>query len=257
MANTVYFDFEIVLKRIMKRIKLVLEYDGTHYFGWQLQKGQHSVQQELEQALAILVKQPIRVIAAGRTDTGVHARNQVVHCDVPEVDLRKLVHGLNGIMQKDVVVKSARWVAADFHARFDATARRYHYFISTERSALNRNYAWIFTQPLNKTLMQAGAEIITDYENFKSFCKVKSNVKHYKCTIFTSRFFMLNGLLVYEIKANRFLHGMVRAIVGSLLELGRGKISLNEFRAMIEAQDRRKVPATAPARGLVLEEITY
>ncbi len=241
----------------MGRIKLVLEYDGTNYYGWQLQNGQHSVQEELEKALAVYVKQPVRVIAAGRTDTGVHARNQVVHCDLPETDLRKLVHGLNGIMNKDVVVKSATWVKADFHARFDATARRYRYYISTERSALNRSYAWIFTQPLNKTLMQAGAQVITEYENFKSFCKVKSTVKHYRCTIFTSRFLEMNGLLVYEIQANRFLHGMVRAIVGSLVELGRGKISLNELRSMIEAQDRRRVPATAPAKGLVLEEILY
>lgn len=241
----------------MKRIKLVLEYDGTNYYGWQLQKGQHSVQEELEKALAVYVKQPIRVIAAGRTDTGVHARNQVVHCDLPEVDPRKLMHGLNGIMNKDVVVKSATWVNPDFHARFDATARRYRYYISTERSALNRNYAWVFTQPLNRALMQVGAQVIVEYENFKSFCKVKSSVKHYRCTIFTSRFFLMNGLLVYEIQANRFLHGMVRAIVGSLVELGRGKIRLNDLRTMIEAQDRRRVPATAPAKGLVLEEIVY
>ncbi len=241
----------------MKRIKLVLEYDGTNYFGWQLQKGQYSVQEELERALAVFVKQPVRVVAAGRTDTGVHARNQVVHCDVPEVNLHRLVHGLNGIMKKDVVVKSASWERPDFHARFDATARRYRYYISTERSALNRNYAWIFTQPLNKTLMQAGADLITEYDNFKSFCKIKSTVKHYRCTLFVSRFFLMNDLLVYEIQANRFLHGMVRAIVGSLVELGRGKLSLNGLRNIIESRDRRLVPATAPAQGLVLEEVTY
>jgi tRNA pseudouridine38-40 synthase len=249
---------EPVQKTNMERIKLVLEYDGTNYSGWQIQSGQHTVQEELEQALNIYIRKPVRIIAAGRTDAGVHARNQVIHCDLPEgTDLRKLVHGLNGITNQDVVIKSAEQVRGDFHSRFDAKSRRYRYYISTRRTAIHRNYVWTVTHPLNKTIMQAGARIISAYENFQSFCKIKSEVAHYNCTIYDSHFLQENGLLIYEIKANRFLHGMVRAITGTLVQLGMGKLTLKEVHHLIAARDRRLVPATAPAKGLILEEVTY
>ncbi len=241
----------------MQRIKLVLEYDGSGYNGWQIQTGQKTIQQELEHALFVLFKQEIRVTAAGRTDTGVHARNQVVHCNISDADLFRLKQSLNGLLNRDIVVKEISITKPDFHARFDATARLYRYHIATEVTALNRDYAWTVRIPLNLTLLQVAAKIIPGYEDFKSFCKTKSEVNNHICTILTSRWIQQNGLLVYEIQANRFLHGMVRAIVGTLIEVGKGKVSLQDFKRMIEARDRRAVPATAPAHGLVLEKITY
>ena len=241
----------------MQRIKLVLEYDGTGYSGWQIQNGQSSIQEELERALFVLFKQQIRVTAAGRTDAGVHARNQVVHCDIPDFDIFKLKRSLNGILNRDMAVKEISSAGADFHARFDATARRYRYYITTDVSPLNRMYAWTVHYPLNFTLMQAGAKIVAEYDDFKAFCKVNSNVKHYRCSVLSSRWLKNDAIYIYEIKANRFLHGMVRAITGTLIELGRGKITLSEMRKMIELQDRQQVPGAAPAKGLVLEEVSY
>lgn len=241
----------------MQRIKLVVEYDGSGYSGWQIQNGQSSVQGELERALSVLFKQNLRVTAAGRTDAGVHARNQVAHCDIPDFDIYKLKRALNGILNRDIAVKEISTADAGFHARFDATARRYRYSIATNVTALKRKYSWMVHYPLNFTLMQAGANLLPDYENFKAFCKVNSEVKHYRCTILCSRWLMKDDVFIYEIQANRFLHGMVRAITGTLIELGRGRISLSEMRAIIESGDRQRVPFSAPAKGLVLEEVTY
>ena len=241
----------------MQRIKLVLEYDGTAYSGWQIQNGQTSIQQLLEQAFFVLFKIPIRVTAAGRTDAGVHARNQVVHCDIPAFDLFRLKRSLNGLMNRDIVVKSVREAPVDFHARFDATARLYRYYLSLDNIAINRSYCWTVHYPLNLTLMQIAAKVLLEYENFQAFCKVKSDVSNHLCDMISSHWFRQNELLVYEIKANRFLHGMVRAIVGTLVELGRSKITLLEFKQMIKSRNRTLVPATAPACGLVLEDVFY
>lgn len=241
----------------MQRIKLVLEYDGTGYSGWQIQKGQTSIQQVLEDALNVLFKKKIRITGAGRTDAGVHARNQVAHCNIPQADLFRLRRSLNGLLNTDVIIKEVQVVEADFHARFDASSRRYRYSISTIDTALNRFYSWNIRHQLNLSLMQVAAKIISGTEDFKSFCKVKSEVNHFRCQIFQSRWLKREELLVYEIEANRFLHGMVRAIVGSLVEVGRGKLSLSEFKSIIQSGDRTQIAATAPAKGLVLEQIKY
>lgn len=241
----------------MQRIRLIVEYDGTKYSGWQYQNGQISIQQVLEEALFVLFKERIRVTAAGRTDAGVHARNQVVHFDIPDYDLYRLKRSLNGLIQKDIVVKKAEQAARDFHSRFSARARRYSYLIATQPTALRRSFSWPVFYPLNLTLLQQGAELITRYEDFRAFCKIRSEVKHHKCRIIDCRWTNDEDFLTLHITANRFLHGMVRAIVGTLIELGRGKISLTQLKQIIEARDRRLVPATAPAKGLTLEEVYY
>ncbi|HHE55229.1 MAG TPA: tRNA pseudouridine(38-40) synthase TruA [Caldithrix abyssi] len=241
----------------MRRVKAVFEYDGTNYYGWQLQKGQRTIQGEIEQALKIIFKKRIPVTGSGRTDTGVHARNQVAHFDIPETNLNILKRSLNGLLASDIVVKSLEFCAPDFHARFDAKKRLYRYYISPQPTALNRNFAWVVWQPLNWTLMQVGAERIKPVQDFRAFCKVKSEVKHHRCLILESRWLRKEDLLVYEITADRFLHGMVRAIVGTLVALGSGKITLAEMERIIDSGDRRLVPQTAPARGLVLEKVEY
>ncbi len=241
----------------MKRIKAVIEYDGTHYFGWQLQKDQRTIQGEIEKALKVIFKERVPVTGSGRTDTGVHARNQVAHFDIPDYDLKSLKRSLNGLLNDDIVVKALEESSPDFHARFDAKKRVYRYYIATQPTALNRYYAWTFLLPLNLTLLQQGADLIKPVQDFRAFCKVKSEVKHHRCHIFTSRWFRQDDLLVYEIAADRFLHGMVRAIVGTLISLGSGKMTLEQLMEIIESGDRRQVPQTAPARGLVLEQVEY
>ena len=242
----------------MPRVKIVVEYDGTAYYGWQLQKGQRTVQGTIEEALKILFKKTIRVTGAGRTDSGVHARGQVAHFDIPDYSPLKLQRSLNGILPRDIVIKDLNFAAADFHARFDAVERVYRYYLSLSPVALLRRFTWEIRHPLNLTLLQMGAEIIKGTEDFQAFCKVKSEVKHYRCRIFRSFWQMgEDGRLVYEIAANRFLHGMVRAIVGALIALGSGKISLSDFHTIIAERDRRLIPLTAPARGLVLEDVRY
>ena len=241
----------------MQRIKLIIEYDGTNYLGWQSQKNKQSVQDAIEYALGILFKRPIRLTAAGRTDTGVHARNQVAHLDIPPYDLYRLKNSLNGLLNKDIVIKDIQNCAKEFHARFDALSRRYRYYISQAPVAINRNFVWPLYFPLNVSLMQTGAHLIEKTRDFKAFCKPKSDVQNYLCRIHTSKWFYRDNFLVFEIAANRFLHGMVRAIVGSLVSLGRGKISLQDFKDIISSGDRTKIPYTAPAQGLILEEVIY
>ncbi len=237
------------------RIKLIVEYDGTEYFGWQIQKGQTTVQEKLEQALNILFKKKIRVTAAGRTDTGVHARNQVVHFDVTAADPFRLKRSLNGLLPNDIVVKRVEETDDKFHARFSARARRYSYTIATNHTALDRKYAWTVFHPLNVVLLQRGAELVREFEDFQSFCKVKSEVRHYRCKIIESRWQAESERLIYHITADRFLHGMVRALVGALVELGRGKLTLGGLREIYERRDRTLVPLTAPVHGLVLESV--
>ncbi|HHJ53765.1 MAG TPA: tRNA pseudouridine(38-40) synthase TruA [Caldithrix abyssi] len=239
------------------RIKLILEYDGSEYFGWQIQIGQITVQEKLEQALGIFFKQPIRVVAAGRTDTGVHARNQVVHFDAPDVNVYRLKRALNGLLPDDIVVKQASVVDENFHARFSARARSYSYTIATNHTAINRKFVWTLFYPLNLTLMQRGAERISGFSDFQAFCKVKSEVRHYRCTVYESRWQAEAERLIFRITADRFLHGMVRALVGTLVELGRGKITLADLDQIYQKRDRTLVPLTAPASGLVLENVFY
>lgn len=241
----------------MKRVKLTVEYDGSAYFGWQFQKGQRSVQEAIEEALFVLFKKQLRITAAGRTDSGVHARNQVVHLDIPDYDPARLKRSLNGLLDADIVIKKAEICSDDFHARFSAVKRCYSYTIALQPSALMRYYAWMVFYPLNLTLMQQGAEILKSYNDFQAFCKVRSDVKNYLCTIYESEWSMRDNLLVYRICANRFLHGMVRAIVGHLLDLGKGGISLRRFKKVIESGQRSGVKTSAPAKGLVLEEVIY
>jgi tRNA pseudouridine38-40 synthase len=241
----------------MHRIKLTIEYDGTAYNGWQFQKNQVSIQEEIERALYTIFKIGIRVVGAGRTDTGVHARNQFAHLDIPEFDLGKLKHSLNGILKPDIRIKNIENSASDFHARFDANLRYYQYQISQKPTAIYRAFTWQIYFPINIALMQEGADIIAGTKDFKTFCKIRSNVKNHLCEIYKSFWFIKDDILVYEIASNRFLHGMVRAIVGTLVDLGRGQIDLGILKKIIERKDRTLVLTTAPAHGLFLEKIIY
>ncbi len=241
----------------MPRIKLVIEYDGTHFKGWQYQKNAKTVQGDIEKALNTVLKKEIRLTGAGRTDSGVHARNQVAHCDIPETDLEKLIRSLNGILDENVRIKNTEIVNQNFNARFDAVRRTYRYYISREPIALNRNLSWIYMNSLNICLIQFAAAELLNIREFKSFCKYHSSNKTFNCKLYSSKWFFNNNILVYEISADRFLYGMVRAIVGTLIKLGNGRISLLDFYRIVNSNEIQEVPQLAPASGLVLENIFY
>ncbi|KAA3615706.1 MAG: tRNA pseudouridine(38-40) synthase TruA [Calditrichaeota bacterium] len=246
----------------MPRIKLTIEYDGSAYCGWQLQKKDKTIQGELERALKIILKKKINILGSGRTDAGVHARNQIAHCDIPEIagnklELLKIQKSINGILDNDIVVKNIEECSQEFHARFDAKKRLYRYYISKTPTAINRKLAWYISYPLNFTLMQKAADNLFTLQEFKTFCKTGNDVKTYECKIHRVKWYLASGFWVFEIQANRFLYGMVRAIVGLLTELGQGKITYKQYLEIINSQDRSKVKFSAPAHGLFLEEITY
>jgi len=249
----------------MPRIKIIVEYDGTEYSGWQLQKKGKTIQGEIESALKTIYKKRIAVTASGRTDAGVHARNQVAHFDLRDFDesvnitdaLFKLKKSLNGLVKKDIVIKKLELCHAEFHARFDARSRIYRYFITQIPTSVNRNFSWYISYPLNFTLMQEAADELLNLKDFNSFCKTGSSNKTTLCSVKKSQWFKQADMWVYEIEANRFLYGMVRAIMGTLVALGQGKLRYEQFLEIIDPGYSGSISFLAPARGLFLEKINY
>ena len=240
------------------RFRLLIEYDGTAYAGWQLQNGQRTVQGEIEKALRTIFGKPIRVTGAGRTDSGVHAREQVAHFDVSSLsDAVKLTRSLNGILATDIRVLNVESVSKDFHARFSARMREYRYYLSQTPQALNRNYYWhVHFQP-DLERMNAAASLITGCHDFKSFCRVISDVENHLCRIEEAVWYREGRLIIFRIRADRFLHGMVRTLVGTLTDIGRGKLEIDDITGILKARDRTMAGQSAPAKGLVLEKVYY
>lgn len=243
-----------------RNIKIVLDYDGTAYHGWQYQEHSVSVQEMVEKAIYKLTGETVRVTGAGRTDAGVHARGQVAnfktHTSLP---LHKIEMGLNAHLPRDIAVKSAEEVAPDFNARFDAQKRVYHYYISPRRTALLRRYCWQFFQKFDHRVLSRLAEMLLGEHDFGAFSRVEVQSNHKRCRVYESRWFWddLRELWVYRIVANRFLHGMVRTIVGTMMDVARGRFTVEQFEEIFRSGDRRKAGPAAPARGLVLEEVIY
>jgi tRNA pseudouridine38-40 synthase len=242
----------------VKSLRLTLEYDGTDFVGWQFQKNGRSVQQAVEVALHEITQEDIRVVGGGRTDAGVHARGQVASFRMEkEVESSLLVRSLNGVLPDDVVVLSAQEVPPDFNARFNARKRRYQYYICRRPTALQRKYSWWLNYQFDLAAMQECASQTIGEHDFASFCKSESEVEHHRCAVLVARWITEDPMIRFEITANRFLHGMVRALVGTMVEVGRGFRKAEEFQKILEATDRRKAGEAAPAQGLFLEEIIY
>jgi len=243
----------------MHKIKLVLEYDGTNFVGWQIQPNGPSVQAELEKALRQILQHEVTTIAAGRTDAGVHARGQVVNFTTDrEIDPRAIAKGLNATLPDQIVVLSAEDVDAAFHARYSATARVYRYYLSLRPTAIQRDFCWyVGGYVLDLKLMRNCAESIVGDHDFASFCKADSGVENFRCKVERTIWNQQGSQLVFEICANRFLYGMVRALVGTMVEVGRGHRPAEEFKRILDARDRRAAGMSAPAKGLFLEEIIY
>ena len=240
------------------RYFLEIAYDGTNYHGWQAQPNALAVQAVLDDCLSKVLRQPISTTGSGRTDTGVHASQQFVHFDaVQALDVQQVVFRLNRILPADISALNLYLVSDEAHARFDAVARTYHYYISSNRNPFKRYYAWYHSRPLDVQKMNDAAAILLKHEDFTTFSKVKGDTNHYRCTMYEAQWRQQGQELVFTIRANRFLRGMVRLIVGTLVDVGSGKLTVEAFEQIIVSQDRSKASAAAPAAGLFLAKVEY
>jgi len=242
----------------MPLIRLKLEYDGTDFVGWQFQTNGRSVQEAVEKAIKQILQVDVRIIGGGRTDAGVHARGQTASFYVErQVEYDALAKSLNAVLPHDVVVKEALEAPLDFNARYDAKSRQYKYYISQEPTAVQRKYCWQVFQKLDIRLMQQCAQQIIGEHGFRSFCKVEEDIHEHRCTISSAEWTQKNEAIVFEITSNRFLHGMVRTLVGTMVNVGRCHTQVEEFKKIIEDNNRSAAGMSAPAKGLFLEEIFY
>lgn len=242
------------------RYFLTFSYRGTHYCGWQMQPNGVAVQQVLTDVLRTVTRYPaLQVVGAGRTDAGVHATKMVAHFDVekPIDDAEKFLARLNGILPPDIAVSGLRQVANDAHARFDATARRYEYHIISEKNPFKIDLTWRLPVALDYDAMNQAAKVLLGEHDFTSFSKVHTDVKTMICTINEAHWDKRGDEWVFTIEANRFLRNMVRAIVGTLVEVGKGNYSVDDFRKIIEAKNRCAAGMSVPACGLFLTEVKY
>ena len=234
-------------------------YDGAAYHGWQIQPNGNSVQEELQKGLSTLLREEISVTGAGRTDAGVHARVMVAHFDTEKaLDCRQLAYKLNRLLPQDIAVDRVEQVSDDLHARFSATSRTYHYYIHTRKDPFRRAYSCEMHYDLDFAKMNEAGRILTTYEDFGAFCKAHSDVKTTLCQVTKAEWIQTSDSSWYfEITANRFLRNMVRAVVGTLIDVGRGRLSIDEFRKVIEGKQRSEAGESMPANALFLEEIVY
>ena len=239
------------------RYFLDLSYKGTNYHGWQQQLNAYSVQEEVEKALSIVFRTKTTVIASGRTDTGVHAVQQMVHLDVEEEFNADHVHKLNKILPQEVSINAFYKVKENANARYNASSRKYEYFITKVKNPFRYGLVYYFNKPLDVEKMNQAAAILLKHKNFQSFSKVKTEVNNFLCDIRLAHWEEKGNDLIFHIEANRFLRGMVRAIVGTMLDIGQDKISLEEFESIILKKDRREASAAAPPQGLYLVKINY
>jgi tRNA pseudouridine38-40 synthase len=245
----------------LQRYFIRLAFNGTAYHGWQIQKNATSVQESLTNALTLLLHEPVELTGAGRTDAGVHARDYYAHFDLENQlkasDRKNLVFKLNGFLPGDIVVHDILPVKPGSNARFSAISRTYRYVISTCKNPFLSGYAYYLYGMLNMDLMNEGAAILLETQDFTSFSKVNSDTKTNICTVSYATWEREGDELVFTIRANRFLRNMVRAIVGTLLELGRERITLDDFKKIIESKNRSDAGGSVPACGLFLVNIEY
>lgn len=242
------------------RYFLKLAYDGSNYHGWQLQKNAHSVQAEINSALQTLLNdKEVNVVGCGRTDTGVHASEFYLHFDTPKVieDRENMVYRLNQILPKDIVIFEWMCVKDEAHTRFDATSRTYQYHIINTKDPFKRKFAAFYPPDLNIEKMNDAVQEILRFNDFTSFSKLHTDAHTNICKIFHAKWFMVDDEIIFEIKADRFLRNMVRAIVGTCIEVGKGRMSKEEFIKVIEVKNRQEAGHSVPAKGLFLTEVEY
>lgn len=264
----------------MSRYFINFSYDGTNYHGWQIQPNANTVQQELQRALSILLRKDIEVVGAGRTDTGVHARNMAAHfdwgenhesplpttscdplpasCDHLPISCDQMVYRLNRILPRDISVQRVYPVGDDMHARFSATSRTYHYYIHTRKDPFERHYSVQMNYPLDFDKMNEAARLFLGHEDYAAFCKAGGDNKTTICHVTAAKWVQTSPTTWYfEITANRFLRNMVRAVVGTLIDVGRGKITLEQFKDILLHGTRSDAGESMPGNALFLEDVCY
>ncbi|MBT8303958.1 MAG: tRNA pseudouridine(38-40) synthase TruA [Bacteroidia bacterium] len=233
-------------------------YNGKAYHGWQKQPNVISVQEVLEKALTTLLNESIEVVGAGRTDTGVHAIQMYAHLDLEfPISDPQFVYKMNQFLPKDIVIKAFHHVKDDAHARFDATSRTYNYIISEGKNPFTIESSLLLKNKLDIDKMNQAAAELLNYKNFKCFSKVHTNVKTYNCNVMHAEWKRTDNELIFTITADRFLRNMVRAIVGTMLDIGNNKIEVEDLKGIIESQDRSNAGTSVLAQGLYLSKITY
>jgi len=242
----------------MARYKLSIEYEGTNYSGWQIQLNANTIEEELEKALSRILQEKIDVVGQGRTDSGVHAEAQIAHCDVNQpVDIDKLLYALLGVLPRDISVWDLEKVSGDFHARFDGKSRQYRYQIITRPSALIYRTANYIHYDLNIEAMQKCAEMILGTHDFECFSKSDKDQHDAVCTVLHSEFSRNGQLITYRIRANRFVRHLVRRLVGTMLQVGKGEQFVEDFADLLHHPDETKTSHGAAAKGLILERVEY
>ncbi|MBE6287016.1 MAG: tRNA pseudouridine(38-40) synthase TruA [Mediterranea massiliensis] len=243
----------------MQRYFIYLAYDGTAYHGWQVQPNGNSVQEELQRALSTLLRRTVEVVGAGRTDAGVHARLMVAHFDNPEpLDRQFMTDKLNRLLPPDIAVYELKPVKEEAHARFSATSRRYEYYVTTAKTPFHRQYRCRLFQVPDFELMNRAAATLLEYTDFTSFSKLHTDVKTNNCRVTHASWTQVDATTwVFTIEADRFLRNMVRAVVGTLLEVGRGKMSVDGFRQVIEQKNRCCAGTSVPGEALFLVNVCY
>ncbi len=241
----------------MQRYFIEVCYKGSAYAGFQVQENASTVQGELENALSTCFREPFSLTGSSRTDAGVHALQNYLHFDT-EIDIHpNAVYNLNAILPPDIAIRRITPMEANAHSRFDAVSREYRYYVYNSKNPFLSDRAYFFPYPLDLFKLQEAAGMIKEYTDFTSFSKRNTQVKHFGCDIMESRWSKEEDCLVYYVKANRFLRGMVRGLVGTMLQVGRGKIDTGRFRTIIESRDCTNADFSVPARGLFLCRVNY
>jgi tRNA pseudouridine38-40 synthase len=235
-----------------------ITYNGTHYHGWQNQANAVGVQEIVEEGLSKIFRTKIEIVGSGRTDTGVHCIQQFFHADIEkEFDEKTWLVKLNSILPRDIAIRSVKPVKENAHARYDAFERSYEYKITRVKDPLLAGYAYYFFKEVNVANLNRAAALLVGEQDFECFSKVKTDVNNFICNLKAAHWNQKDDLLIFTITANRFLRGMVRAIVGTLLDVGTGKITLQEFETILKSKDRKKAGMNVPPEGLYLTSVKY
>jgi len=240
------------------RYFIELSYKGTEYHGWQIQPDANSVQEEIQKAISKILQEKIEIVGAGRTDAGVHARQMFAHFDSTKELGTDFVYKFNSLLPNDIVIYSLSKVLDDAHARFDAVSRSYEYHIWLGRNPFLLETSWqLYQQRLDVESMNKAAKFLLEYTDFECFSKVKTDVKTFNCIVTEAVWKQEESKLVFHVTANRFLRNMVRAVVGTLLEVGQGKKTVEDFKKVIESKKRSEAGLSVPAQGLFLTQVQY
>jgi tRNA pseudouridine38-40 synthase len=241
----------------MPRYFLEVAYRGTQFNGFQIQENASSIQEEVEKALEIYFRQPINLTGSSRTDTGVHALQNFFHFDYQEIISKNALYNINAILPADIVLKDVRAVEDEAHCRFDAVCREYRYYIYRKKNPFLADRAWYFPYTIDREKLDAAAAVIPEFRDFTTFSKRRTQVKSFHCEIQTSRWEEGEDGLEYRVVANRFLRGMVRGLVGTMLQVGRGRMSVEEFAEILRQKDNRLADFSAPGHGLFLFRVYF